>query len=130
MSQQEQLTPNVFDPNCPSRAVLRHLTDRWTPLIISVLAQKQQLRFTELQHNIGGISAKVLTETLRSLERDGLIIRTVIAAIPPRVDYQLSPLGKTLIEPLQSLCQWAENHMAEVLDNREKFASQKAPRKA
>jgi DNA-binding HxlR family transcriptional regulator len=99
---------------CPSRLILDRIADKWTTLIIGILAQSQQRRFNELRKMIGGISQKMLTQTLRDLERDGLVTRTIYAEIPPRVEYQLTALGRTLCGPLGSLSQWAHDHMDEV----------------
>ena len=75
-------------------------------------------RYVELQREIGGISQKMLTQTLRSLERDGLVRRTVHPVVPPKVEYALTKLGRTLIEPLQGLCRWSEKHLPELQANR------------
>lgn len=117
----EQLPADVLSQHCPSRIVLRHLTDRWTPLIVAVLADGEPVRFKDLKCTIQGISPKVLTETLRSMERDGLLTRHITASVPPRVDYQLTDLGLTTVEPLEAVRTWAETHVAEVLANRERF---------
>lgn len=109
---------DVLNQNCPSRTVLRHLTDRWTPLIVTVLSNGGHVRFSELRRSIQGISPKVLTETLRSLERDGLVRRDVTDSRPPRVDYSLTPLGASLVQPLASVREWAEAHVGEVVANR------------
>ncbi|MDY5785430.1 helix-turn-helix domain-containing protein [Corynebacterium sp.] len=116
-----QRRPNVLDRECPSRTALRHLTDRWTPLIVAVLGSGEFIRFTELKKEVQGISPKVLTETLRSMERDGLVTRRVTASIPPRVDYQLTDLGHTTVPPLTALRQWAEEHIAVIEKNRESY---------
>jgi DNA-binding HxlR family transcriptional regulator len=108
---------NVLDPRCPSRLVLARIADKWTALIIQVLAGGTK-RYAILQREIGGISQKMLTQTLRSLERDGLIERKVYPEVPPRVEYALSKLGRTLIEPLQAICRWSEKHLAELQANR------------
>ncbi len=117
----QQFAPNILSAHCPSRAVLRHLTDRWTPLIVAVLAEQQTVRFKDLKTSVEGISPKVLTETLRSMERDGLVSRAVTASVPPRVDYQLTELGLTTVEPLNAVRRWAEEHLDEVLANREQY---------
>lgn len=117
----EQLPANVLDQNCPSRTVLRHLTDRWTPLIVTVLADGEPVRFKDLKGTIQGVSPKVLTETLRSMERDGLLTRHITASVPPRVDYQLTDLGLTTVEPLTAVRLWAETHLEEVQANRERY---------
>jgi DNA-binding HxlR family transcriptional regulator len=99
---------------CPSRLILDRIADKWTTLIIGILAQAQHRRFNELRRMIGGISQKMLTQTLRDLERDGLVKRTIYPEVPPRVEYALTPLGQTLCAPLGSITQWAHDHMDEV----------------
>lgn len=99
---------------CPSRLILDRIADKWTTLIMGILAQAEHRRFNELRRMVGGISQKMLTQTLRDLERDGLVKRTIFAEIPPRVEYELTPLGHTLCEPLSSLTQWAHDHIDEV----------------
>lgn len=99
---------------CPSRLILDRIADKWTTLIIGILAQSEHRRFNELRRMIGGISQKMLTQTLRDLERDGLVRRTIYAEIPPRVEYELTALGRTLCGPLGSITQWAHDHMDEV----------------
>src|SRR3954453_3317237 len=108
---------SVMDAQCPSRLVLDRIADKWTALIIQILA-RGTMRYVALQREIGGISQKMLTQTLRSLERDGLVRRTVHPVVPPKVEYDLTPLGRTLIEPLQGLCRWSEKHLAELQANR------------
>src|SRR5438094_4158139 len=115
---------SVLDAQCPSRLVLDRIADKWTAIIIQLLAQ-QTMRYAELHREIGGISQKMLTQTLRSLERDGLVLRKVYPVVPPRVEYSLSRLGRTLIDPLRALCHWSEKHLAELQANR---ARQKAKR--
>lgn len=104
---------SVYDANCPSRQVLALIANKWTAIIIYCLSQGTK-RYSELQREISGISQKMLTQTLRSLERDGIVKRQVYAVVPPMVEYSLTPLGKTLIEPLCNLCEWAESHIPEV----------------
>jgi DNA-binding HxlR family transcriptional regulator len=108
-----------MDSQCPSRLVLDRIADKWTALIIQILA-KGTMRYAELQRKIGGISQKMLTQTLRSLERDGLVQRTVHPVVPPKVEYSLTRLGRTLIEPLHGLCRWSEKHLHELQANRRK----------
>ena len=91
-----------MDAQCPSRLVLDRIADKWTALIIQVLAHGTK-RYAELQREIGGISQKMLTQTLRSLERDGLVQRKVHPVVPPKVEYSLTKLGRTLIEPLRAV---------------------------
>lgn len=105
--------PNVLDENCPSRQVLELIADKWTAIIIYRLAQGIK-RYSDLQREIKGISQKMLTQTLRRLERDGIVERKVYPVVPPRVEYSLTPLGETLTEPLCKLCEWAETHLGEV----------------
>ena len=101
---------DVYDKNCPTRHALDRIADKYTVLIMAFL-QERPRRFNALQRMITGISQKTLTQTLRSLERDGLITRTIYAEVPPRVEYALTPLGATLIEPLAALRNWAETHI-------------------
>ena len=104
---------DVYDPDCPSRTALRLIGDRWTALMVGVLAE-QPSHFGELRR-VPTISQKMLTQTLRSLERDGLVSRSELATSPVRVEYALTPLGSSLIEPLAALRDWAEDHVGEVL---------------
>ena len=105
--------PNVFDPRCGSQRVLDLIANRWTALIIYSLAGGTQ-RYSQLQRKIGGISQKMLTQTLRKLERDGLVLRRVYPVVPPRVEYSLTRLGRTLTDPLRVICRWAEQHLPEL----------------
>jgi DNA-binding HxlR family transcriptional regulator len=104
---------SVLMARCYSREVLDLIADKWTALIFALL-EKQPTRFNELQRAIEGISHKMLTQTLRNLERRGIVERTVTPTLPPAVEYSLSPLGITLIPLMAALRQWAENHMEEV----------------
>jgi DNA-binding HxlR family transcriptional regulator len=104
---------DVYNGNCPTRQVLDRIGDKWTALIIGLL-EDRTMRFSELQHSIGGISQKMLTQTLRSLERDGLLTRTIYAEVPPRVEYTITPLGKTLCAPIRAIREWAETHIEQV----------------
>ena len=116
---------SVMDAQCPSRLVLDRIADKWTTLIIQLLSKKT-MRYAELQREIGGISQKMLTQTLRSLERDGLVDRKVYPVVPPKVEYSLSRLGRTLIEPLRALCRWSEKHLPELQANRARSRAQEA----
>jgi DNA-binding HxlR family transcriptional regulator len=116
---------SVMDAQCPSRLVLDRIADKWTALIIQVLAHGTK-RYAALQREIGGISQKMLTQTLRSLERDGLVRRTVHPVVPPKVEYALTRLGRTLIEPLQALCRWSEKHLSELQANRTRAKAKSA----
>ncbi|GAC1434571.1 MAG: helix-turn-helix domain-containing protein [Thermoanaerobaculia bacterium] len=113
---------DVLDAGCPSRQVLDRIADKWTSLIIYTL-DDGTLRYSELQRRIGGISQKMLTQTLRSLEDDGLVERKVFPVVPPHVEYSLTALGRTLIEPLTAICRWAERHLPHLLANRNRRAS-------
>ena len=118
MSDDDQLDePNVLNAQCPSRQALALIADRWTMLVIKSLADGIQ-RHGALHRAIGGISQKMLTQTLRALERDGLVLRTVYPVVPPKVEYALTPLGETLIEPLAAISAWAERHMDEIMQAR------------
>jgi DNA-binding HxlR family transcriptional regulator len=98
---------NAYNPDCPSRRTLDLIASKWTILIISRLAGNI-VRYGELKRSIGGISHKMLTQTLHRLEDEGIISRTVHPVVPPHVDYALTPLGQTLIEPLSALIYWSE----------------------
>ncbi len=104
---------DVYNPLCPTRQVLDRIGDRWTVLIVLTLMSGTK-RFKDLREAIAGISPKVLTAALRGLERDGLLTRAVFAEIPPRVEYTLTPLGRTLEQPLVAVRAWAEQHMPEI----------------
>jgi DNA-binding HxlR family transcriptional regulator len=91
------------------RGILDRIGDKWTLLVVATL-DGERLRFTELQQRIPGISQRMLTRTVRHLERDGLVARTVFAEVPPRVEYELTPTGRTLIEPAVALAEWAVDH--------------------
>ena len=107
------LEPNVLSGVCPTLQVLDLIADKWTVLVIYLLSGGTK-RYGELQRTIQGISQKMLTQTLRKLEDDGLVKRTVFPEVPPRTEYELTPLGRTLREPLGALCAWAQDHMVEV----------------
>jgi DNA-binding HxlR family transcriptional regulator len=104
---------NVLSAYCPSRQVLDLIANKWTALIFAVL-EEQPTRFNELQRRIEGISQKMLTQTLRMLEANGIVERKITPTVPPAVEYALSPLGETLIPVMVSLRRWAEQHMQEV----------------
>jgi len=107
----ETFRVNVYDANCPTRRVLDLIADKWAALIIGLLNDKQPQRFAALQRQIGGISQKMLTQTLRDLERDGLVQRTIYPQVPPRVEYALTALGQTLCEPIAALIRWSEENI-------------------
>ncbi|NYI71926.1 DNA-binding HxlR family transcriptional regulator [Naumannella cuiyingiana] len=106
---------DAYLAQCPSRQLLARISDKWVTLVICALGDHRgPLRYSELARRIPGVSQKMLTQTLRALERDGLIGRTVTASVPPRVDYELTPLGHSLLEPIWHVKHWAEQHMPEI----------------
>jgi DNA-binding HxlR family transcriptional regulator len=105
--------PNVLDQNCESRQALDRIANKWSMLIVYALVAGPK-RHGELRRAIEGISQKMLTQTLRSMERDGLLERRVVNDLPPHVVYALTPLGATLQEPLVAICRWAMEHLPEV----------------
>jgi DNA-binding HxlR family transcriptional regulator len=111
---------NVLTATCPSRTSLARIANKWTAMVVIVLGGGRR-RFRDIRSEVQGISGKVLTETLRDLERDGLVRRQVYAEVPPRVEYELTDLGRTLRTPLQALGRWAEEHIAQVLAAREEY---------
>ena len=106
--------------DCEVRQILDRIADKWSLLVISLL-QERTMRFNELRRDIDGISQRMLTVTLRQLERDGLVCRTVYPVVPPRVEYCLSPLGTTLLGTIQSLVTWTETHQEEIARARAEF---------
>jgi DNA-binding HxlR family transcriptional regulator len=104
---------NVYDSNCPTRAALALIADKWTALIIGLL-EDGPCRFSALHRGIGGISQKMLTQTLRELERNGIVHRTVFPEVPPHVEYELTALGHSLSDPIAAVRDWAEQHIREV----------------
>jgi DNA-binding HxlR family transcriptional regulator len=106
--------PDVF------RSVLERIGDKWSLLIIGIL-EEGPMRFTELLRTVPGISRRMLTLTLRALERDGLITRTIYAQVPPRVDYAVTNLGRTLSQPVMALAMWAADNQDAILANRATF---------
>jgi DNA-binding HxlR family transcriptional regulator len=104
---------DAFLAACPSRQVLARISDKWVTLILVALAGGP-LRYSDLRKIIAGVSQKMLTQTLRALERDGLVSRTVTARVPVRVDYQLTPLGESLMPAVHAVKSWAEEHIGEI----------------
>jgi DNA-binding HxlR family transcriptional regulator len=105
--------PNVFAAECPTRRVLDRIGDKWAVLILILLATGPK-RFNALRRLIGGVSQKMLSQTLKSLERDGLVSRRVIPTVPVTVEYAVTPLGMTLHEAVDTLRVWAETHIGDV----------------
>ena len=97
--------------------ILSRVGDKWTVLIVMVLREGPR-RFNDIKRTVGGISQQMLTRTLKSLERDGMVLRTVHPTVPPQVEYKLTPLGHSLAEPVISLGEWAQHHIAEIEGHR------------
>jgi DNA-binding HxlR family transcriptional regulator len=112
-------TPDVLAERCPSRAVLNDVTSRWGVLVLLALRDGRQ-RFGELRRLIGGISEKMLAQTLQRLETDGFVVRTAHPVIPPHVEYRLSPLGVGIARRIAALTRWIEARMPEILVARER----------
>jgi DNA-binding HxlR family transcriptional regulator len=106
--------------DCEVRQILDRIADKWSLLVIALLAERT-MRFNELRREIDGISQRMLSVTLRHLERDGLVCRTIYPEVPPRVEYCLSPLGHTLLGTIQSLVRWTESHQQEIVRARAEF---------
>ncbi|QXV55981.1 transcriptional regulator [Amycolatopsis sp. TNS106] len=111
---------DVYSAPCPSRQVLDRIADKWTALIVGCLSTGTK-RYSELRAAIDGVSEKMLTQTLRGLERDGLVSRTVHPTVPPKVEYTLTTLGGTLSAPLAVIRDWAEAHINEINDARARY---------
>jgi len=109
-----------YNVNCPTRRILDRIGDRWTVLIVVALGEGDA-RFSELRRRIEGISQKMLTQTLRGLERDGLVLRTVYPEVPVRVEYALTEAGRTLLKPLGALQEWAIEHLADVSTSQDAY---------
>jgi DNA-binding HxlR family transcriptional regulator len=107
------------------KEVIGRVADKWTMLILEVLAERGELRFTRIGEAVGNISQKMLTQTLRQMERDGLVVRTVHPVIPPRVEYKLSKLGKSLGEAFCGVWVWAGAHLQEIDSARATFDERK-----
>lgn len=118
--------PNVLRATCGSRGVLDLIADKWTVLVLCALGA-EPVRFTQLARRVEGISQKMLTQTLRALERNGLVSRTVYATVPPHVDYRLTALGRTLADSVDCLRRWAEGHMKAVEEAQAAYDSRPRP---
>lgn len=111
---------DVYQEHCPTRVVLDRIADKWTVLIIGRLHQGT-LRFNELKRSIPGITQKMLTQTLKSLERDGIVHRKLYASVPPKVEYSLTNLGFSLTKVLNAVSIWAESNIELILKAQKKF---------
>jgi DNA-binding HxlR family transcriptional regulator len=135
---QAKVAYDAFLAGCPSRQLLERISNKWVALILAALGSDgpspgvgcvgapRPLRYSELSRRLAGVSQKMLTQTLRSLERDGLITRTVTPTVPVTVTYELTELGLSLLEVMRGLKEWAEAHMDEVLAHREKYDASSA----
>lgn len=119
--------PEVFHANCPIQRVFDTIADKWSVIVIYALSQQERRRYSELQRVIGGISQKMLTQTLRKLERDGLVERHVYPVVPPKVEYSLTPMGQTLTELLKAFCGWAQTHWDEIEAARIRYDKKSEP---
>jgi DNA-binding HxlR family transcriptional regulator len=111
---------NPYSSNCPTRKVLDRVADKWTVLVLGLLIEGP-IRFNRLRRAVEGISQKMLSQTLKSLERDGLVSRKAFATVPVTVEYAITPLGRTLATTLDALRVWAETHMEEVTANQQRY---------
>ena len=118
------MKPNAYAANCPTRQILDRVGDKWAVLIL-LLVRDEPMRFNALRRAIEGISQKMLSQVLKSLERDGLIRRRVIATVPVTVEYSITPLGTTLSKAVDALRDWAENNLKEVLIAQRRYDAQR-----
>lgn len=116
----DRRTGNVFSAACPSRAVLEHLSEKWSLLILHLLADGPK-RTSDLRRAIGGVSEKMLIQTLRKLERNGFVARRSYNEVPPRVDYRLTDLGQSLAPVVQAFDRWIEERIVDVIDAQRHF---------
>ena len=115
--------PEVFTLNCPTQQILDVIADKWSVIVLYCLAYNPR-RYNEIQRRIQGISQKVLTQTLRKLERNGLVERKVLSEVPLSVEYSLTSIGTTLIEPLLAIAGWSRENFTEVVASRDRYDQQ------
>lgn len=118
------LEPVANDPGTTCTAmsdILNRIGDKWSVMVVAQLGNNTTMRFSQLRRAVDGISQRMLTLTLRNLERDGLVNRTIYAEVPPRVEYELTGLGQTLLEPIYALWDWAGAHGEDVASARERY---------
>ncbi|GHF88977.1 winged helix-turn-helix transcriptional regulator [Streptomyces filamentosus] len=120
---------DAYLAECPARRLLDRISDKWVTLVLNALADGPR-RYGELSRKVAGVSQKMLTRTLRSLERDGLVSRAVTPSVPVRVDYALTPLGESLLPVVAAVKAWADDHMGEVAAAREAYDGQAGSREA
>lgn len=113
-------TWNAYAADCPTRLVLDRVADKWTVLLLARLG-KEPRRFNQLRRDVEGISQKVLSQTLKALERDGLVVRQAFATVPVTVEYSITPLGRTLAATIDAIRLWAEDHVEEVLAAQQRY---------
>jgi DNA-binding HxlR family transcriptional regulator len=123
--EQEKRAYDAFMASCPTRQVMSTIGDKWSALLVNALADGPR-RHGELARTVAGVSQKMLTQTLRTLERDGLVTRSITPTVPVRVDYELTELGQSLVPILQQLKQWSETHIEQVLEARASFEERAA----
>ncbi|TSH78431.1 helix-turn-helix transcriptional regulator [Acinetobacter sp. RF15A] len=116
-----KLLGQVLSVDCPSRRILEHLTNKWSVLVLRCLSEGVH-RFSELKQRIEGISEKMLAQTLKMLEQDSFILRTVYPVVPPKVEYQLTILGSQAAEKVNYLIGWIERSLPEILDNKSRIS--------
>jgi DNA-binding HxlR family transcriptional regulator len=109
----------AFTRGCPTREVLDHVMSRWAPLVLASLADGEPQRWSELRRRAEGVSEKMLAQTLRTLEQDGLVLRVARPVVPPHVEYSLTPLGQELVDKLVPLMVWVAHHADQMLDRTE-----------
>ncbi|WP_375769322.1 helix-turn-helix transcriptional regulator [Archangium gephyra] len=125
MAKQAEQRGDLYAPACPSRGVLEHVTSRWGVLVLVALLEGTH-RFSELRRKVGGVSEKMLAQTLHALEEDGFVVREVFPVIPPRVDYSLTPLGEEIAGHIEVLTDWIEDNLPRIVAAR----AQHSPRKS
>lgn len=113
-----------YDPQCPIRNILSRLSDKWTLLVIYTLSRSEKLRFGDLRRAIPDISQKMLTVTLRTLEEDGFVTRTIYPEVPPRVEYSLTDRAYSLFPHIQALIDWAKENMKDIVSDRRKHRAE------
>ncbi len=120
------LSGDLLAADCPTRRVLDHVVSRWGMMVLVVL-QGGTLRFGALRRRIGGVSEKMLAQSLRHLEDDGFVLREVYAEVPPRVEYSLTPMGREVAERVDALGSWIEGNLGRVLEAREANGAERIP---
>ncbi|MCY1040556.1 helix-turn-helix domain-containing protein [Corallococcus sp. bb12-1] len=116
---------DLYAAVCPSRGVLEHVTSRWGVLVLIALKEEGTHRFSELRRKVGGVSEKMLAQTLQALEQDGFVLREAHPVIPPHVDYSLTPMGQEVAEHVKTLTTWIEGNLQRVLFARTQEVSRK-----